>query len=89
MSDGEQVVRKIYKQNKTTMVMEEVWIFQPDVTKQYSDFDCMEWILREFMGLEASKLPPDSDWHLIPQCITDMAEEQFTRGKDATPSSDN
>ncbi len=79
------VVRKIYKQNKKTLVMEEVWIFNPDVTKEYSGVDCMEWILREFMGIEASKLPLNSDWQLIPTCIQDMAEEQYgenEEGKD-------
>ena len=29
------VVRKIWKQNKTTMLMEELWIFQPDLSKDW------------------------------------------------------
>ena len=78
------VVRKIYKQNKKTLVMDEVWIFNPDVTKEYSDFDCMEWILREFMGIEKSKLPPNSDWQLIPTCIQDMTEEQYRENIETT-----
>ena len=28
------IVRKVWKQNKQTMMMEENWIFQPDKTKQ-------------------------------------------------------
>ena len=64
------VVRKIFKQNKKTLVMDEVWIFQPDESKNYSDFDCMEWLLREFMiAGTVGDFPVGSDWDMIPQGI--------------------
>jgi hypothetical protein len=75
------VVRKIFKQNKETLIMDEVWIFQPDESKNYSDFDCMEWLLREFMisgtDISVGGFPDGSDWHMIPQCIKDMSEERY------------
>jgi len=70
------IVRKRWKQNKQTMMMEENWIFQPDKTKDYSDFDHMEWLLRELMGLSESLAEGDS-WKMIADCIHHISEEKY------------
>ena len=70
------IVRKRWKQNKKTMLMEENWIFQPDKTKDYSDFDHMEWLLRELMGC-AEGLSKGDSWSMIPECIHQISEEKF------------
>lgn len=70
------IVRKRWKQNKKTMLMEEGWIFQPDKTKDYSDFDHMEWLLRELMGLSESLAEGDS-WKMIADCIHHISEEKY------------
>ena len=74
------VVRKIWRQNKETMMMEEAWIFQPDLSKDYSDFDHMQWILRELMCM-ADELADGDSWKLIPKCIYEISEEKY-HGKD-------
>ena len=75
------IVRKIWKQNKTTMEMEELWIFQPDLSKDYSDFDHMQWILREMMCM-ADGLADGDSWKLIPKCIYEISEEKYHGDRD-------